>query len=653
MSKRVLVAAVLALAAAVGLWWWGRGDAAATDESELRPAQAAVAAERSAAELFAPVPTADEQARAPARAPERVEVAVPAPPDEEPALAPADGVVRLTGEVVVLDTDGVAHRGESGGFELVLWTDDRGAHQRVEVEGGRYETEVPAGVRLGVASVELGGRSAVFERGFESVPVPDDGVFDVEVRWLAALLLHVRARADGRALDGCTVLADVPRPRDGMDHPGDGSLARRLATRASSPVELPASSGEGLAFVQRRRTLHVMADGHAWSRLDVDAALGGERTIELDPGGALDLTVYGANFAERPAVRLRRANVVEGRPYGELTLHQDAVAIEGIALGRWRVSVEIGDWFRSPVVLASDEVEISASARAALTLTLEAEAPIARVPLAGTLVVAGGWDIDDLALVVALVGVARGGQQEYVVLRGAELAPIEGEPGSYAWRVEDVQPGIYRVALLEPEVGVDVEVGPTGREDVLVELGPPAAVVVRVVDAETGAELRPQHIHWGPGRADTPRGGFDQSLEAVSPDAQGCYSFTAPIGPIDLTMIGATYEFAQERFQVGEGVNELTFAVRSACGFVVRLRDGDTAIPWAKNAPLSAEGVDGDGRSSGFSTEGADRRVKVSMPGTYRFDVPRIDGYELVPKQEVVVLPGRYTEHVVELVRVP
>ncbi len=643
MSKRraIAVGVGVALAVALALWW---SAAAPSEAVRARPLAPDGAVERPPAQLGVPSDTSDTSDR-------RVAVGAAASVTRTAVStrAATGESLLLTGAVVARDPAGGVHLRESGSFVLVTWY---GSHRAkiddVEVVGGRYVTRVPRNMRLSVVSAELGGRGALPDRALEPVPVPADGVFDVELRWFPRTLLHVRSSADGRELDGCTILYDGAGwfSLAGRDHPGSfHEDLDVLREGVASPVELDIAPGPS---DERTRTLLVRAAGHAWEGIEIDVHAGGERTIELDPAGALVVVARGAARSKADSVVLRR-----GADFGvEMPLDEGTASFDGLVAGRYDVSVERG--WREALVLARSEVEVVAGERVTLELELDEPPPASPpVALAGTLVMPPDWTAgaagERPSLFIQRIELEPGDGPGFVWLRTDDVVPIEGRPRAFAWRVDDVQPGRFWISA-DMAAGLVVDVGPAGREDVLVEVPPYVEVVVHVVDAETRRPVHPRSIQWVPAVPD----------EAVSityrvgADAEGRYTFSAPPSTITVgSWDDPDFAAVSRAVRIGPGANEVTLEVRPACGFVLFLRDGATPVPCDSRWSLEALEAGGDGHVTATPDHPTGRRVQVSHPGLYRFDVPRIDGYERIPAQEVLVSPGAYTEHVIELVRTP
>ena len=238
MKQAVLAFVLLALVAG-GVWLarlsrGGRERAAAVEAAPAKP-EDALAAKAELVLASTPEPVVREEV--PAAAVETREVPELA---QEPASAEKPGLP-LSGTIVVVDENGSKHPAEDGSFSFVLWSGNSGAWHEVEVQGGRWSTELPAEPAidaLGVEAVQLGGRATLYvaEAG-ERFPVPADGWLVLHVRWPPASLLHVRDRQTGRELDP-VFLTEVNDdwPKD-FGHPG--AAAQDARDLGPSPVRIP------------------------------------------------------------------------------------------------------------------------------------------------------------------------------------------------------------------------------------------------------------------------------------------------------------------------------------------------------------------------------------------------------------------------------
>jgi hypothetical protein len=560
--------------------------------------------------------------------PELVEVPVPAPsPGPEEVEAP---VVIVKGSVTVVDGEQGEHLAESGTMELHLWRDGTGGTVEVEVTNGSWTCEAPEDARLSVASATLGGRAA-FGAGewHETVAIPPDRFVALRVRWPRASVLFVRAADTGRELDGIELLSNFRYPEGEGAHPGRVRERNVVASDARSPIELALEPGGWNV----EKAYFARAPGYAWGQIEIDHSRGGDRWLELLPAGDLAVSFRGSEPAKGALLVLARGE--EHEPVLELPLDGEhgEVEVRHLAEGPLTVSVRIGRWFEEHLRLGSGTTEIVAGRETLLVLEL-AEGPELRVaPLSGTLVIPAGWELERPYLSFDLEGPGLGGRDNHFALYSADMRPVAGQPGVFAWSVPEAQLGKYEIELSEPNLSVFVELGPEGRSGVTIELPPPAEVQLRILDAATGLTADIAQIGWGPKRNRT-TGSWSSSL--VSRDERTeTFRFIAFEGEIEVHPSGIGYGRPREVFRVREGLNELTMRVERQAGVLVVLKDGNAIVPWPSGARVYPERIDGDPGGWGMSTTSEGRRFTVPVDGLYRISIPDIDGFLPVPPLEL------------------
>ena len=83
-----------------------------------------------------------------------------------------------------------------------------------------------------------------------------------------------------------------------------------------------------------RKTCFVFSPGYAWGRIQLDLSRGGERVIELGPGGGLDVFLLGDRSQADAVLRLRPLDEADSMPFMELDLMaRDRLAVDGLPVG--------------------------------------------------------------------------------------------------------------------------------------------------------------------------------------------------------------------------------------------------------------------------------------------------------------------------------
>lgn len=213
--------------------------------------------------------------------------------DEAPAPAnETDRVVReapeeLHGRLVVVDAEGVESRSESGTMRVFVQASASGGYSiahTVEVEEGAWSIPVRGGIdhvrELRVHEIRLGERTALREGDpYDPVEVRPGEPVVVRAQWKDVTLLHVVDAATGVSLDEIEIRLRSARSSSAHEHPGV-LHEQVLVASGASPIEV--GPGERRAS----RTIFVGRPGYAW-RVVTLAPSGGERTVELERGGAL------------------------------------------------------------------------------------------------------------------------------------------------------------------------------------------------------------------------------------------------------------------------------------------------------------------------------------------------------------------------------
>jgi len=580
-----------------------------------------------------PIPSAADGAELePAPVPPGVAVArdaerVPQPePEASPEPAGPDEV-EIRGTLVAIDEHDVEHATEDGWFVLVLRRNSAEPPTGVLVEDGAWQVRVPVGSKLRVGTIELGGRVALLEGGQESLPIPPDRFLELRAHWLRGTLVHLRDVDTNATLNDVTVVDAGRYPRIGLPHPGEVTPNRTVMTGADSPVLLPAGRDPDRVFL-------LTCPGHTWGRVRHDGSSGGERVLLLGPGVRLRVRDPEWSMAAELDLAGRRLIPVERLPVG--TLH---------------VSVEIGGWSDIPLVLGRGDVEIVAEERTHLEIELKPGPPLEEVPIGGEIVLPAAWKIEMFLLCANLLDRNLGEQATNRSIASTSMERDEEQPEIWRWRLEEAQPGRYELQLFPIQHRISLEVGPAGREDIVIEVPPPGEVRVRVVDAATGLEAAVDRVMWSGTR---PRWVRSSTMTGAEWNAGARHwEFRAPQGEVIVGADGGGYYGMDEVVQVGPEPVEVTLTVDRDWRIELRLTDGSTPIPWPPGVQVEILADPNGEPGLAWGGDSLVYEILVEEPGTYRLAVPDIPGYEPIPEQEVYVGESGLAELEIELVRTP
>lgn len=645
--RRAALATLGVVLAALVVWWLAADEERGSARTE--PAMEA--------EIRAPEPAPAELTTVAAPREEAREPSVPdAPiPTTAEAEAPAHGAaplaaVRLSGTIVVVDEQGREHAGEDGGFSFVLWSGDTGSWHAVTVADGRWSTslapEEPLDA-LALEGVRLGDRAATPEPPWAARFVVSDGSeLALRVRWPPRSVLHVRARASGSELAPVLLVEVNDWPARYNGHPG--RAAEEARDLGPSPIELPASS-TGLVGT---RTLYARSPGFAWGRIEIDERSGGERTLELEPAGTLEVRWTGASAD--PAARLR----IFGsgyHPVFEAELANSGVLAEDLAPGTYTVKAQVGEVWREPLVLAQTTAEVVAARHTQVNLSL-AEVPVqAHVPLSGTLVVPRAWELADFSLGFGLLDTALAGFEGSFSIERGGMQPLDTSPGAppsvFAWSAGNVQPGRYEAGLDALGFSVVLVVGPAGLADARIEVPPPAEVRVRCVEASTGLPAVGTFVSWRCKVPEGVRGWSSRHASHEETDSPGVFRCRTPLGPVLFNCSGGGFAWKSVELVVEPGRNEVVLELARVASLAVILRDGATVVPWELDLVPGLSALEGQAESRSWTRAGGEVTLHMSHGGRYMLTIPPIAGYEPSPPTEVELVQGETREHVVELVR--
>ena len=574
-----------------------------------------------------------------------------------------DGPV-LTGRVVVVGTDGTERHDLDGELTLILWVGNSGRNVDVPIEGGafrlvlervgdddarmtyagqRFDPDVlAAAIEPRVPRFDGYDRAVVLVEPATRYAFGDEDV-EVRLREVSTILLFVEDQDSGAALQDVTVVLSPDWTIDDMAHPGNVDAAVALVSHGVSPVEIQPTSQQAS---RGNLACFVHSPGYAWSAVELDVSRGGERRVRLQRGG--DLEVLLTRPVERPGVRLRlRAQDGESRPRFDLPVtDQDSILIEGLAPGVFTLVVELGDWWDDPVVLARREVELVSGTRVQVQIALDESPEFETAPLSGQLIVPQGWP-RAFYLAFELLETPLDGTDGRHVLYWRDFTSLS--PETYAWDLGLVQVGSYKLTFSAAEYAITIDVGPAGRNDVVLEVPPPAVVTLFVKDQRTGEPADIDRLLWNCKRPPGVTGG---GLEHADRDpTTSAYLLRVPQGTeIEVMNTDFSYEPISTSFTAEDGL-ELTLETRRISAVQVELRDGDTTVPWPPDDYGNAEHLDGDGAMGIRGRQGSGLRFTVTEPGRYRVQIPTLPGFEAHDPVVVDVAEGETLEVVIPLTR--
>jgi hypothetical protein len=635
--RRALLVAAAVVAAAI-LWFF----CLPQPRDEL-PAMPAPVVELGATEPAGPEGLPELEASGDA---ERTPVADSVPPpaplvlESGDAKIPADQV-EVHGTVVVVDERHREHAEEGGHIKLVMWRGNRGSGHTELVEAGAWRVRVPADVQLGVSSLTLGGRLAFVEDDSRH-PVDPARTIELRARWGRVTRLHVRDAETLAELTDVSVVRASGWPAMDYPHPGQGFEKRVFVGGATSPLELPPDPNRHLA-------LHVGAPGHAWKALRVECSEGGQRFVLLGPAGDLDVEITGAPADASTVLRVRDA---QGQVHAEVPLAgRRSLALERLPEGEVSVAAEIGNSWSKPVVLAKGRAAIERDRRSRVELELAPSPENVTVRLGGTIEVPQAWQLESFLFVAELLDPSLGGRPSIVRLSSSSMERDGARPDTWRWHIDEAQAGRYELEVHPLSYSISLRVDAPGREDIVLAIPPPVELIVRVLDAATGAPAAVEGVHWHCRWPKWVQGGGLQSATATA--EAGVWKLRAPETTIAVSASGSLYRHASTTVDLTQRPREAVLRVQRQHSVGLRLVSGGANVPWPNDLVVLWRPVAGGEERSAWAGGGSLLRLAFDSPGLYLVSVPEIEGYQPIPPQQVHADAGRETEHTIELVPRP
>jgi hypothetical protein len=481
-------------------------------------------------------------------------------------------------------------------------------------------------------------------------------------RWLVPQTLRVLGSDSNVDLGNVQVVTAGDEIGDWYSHPGNGDKVKVVMARAASPVQLPALDVADLLGAAET-TYWGHSPGYAWAKTRVSHVRQDDNKVWLDPGGGLEITLHGPRLPKNVLVRIRSQpevperpkgvpddlwnEFVEGRkergtPIAELVPHPGVIKAHGLGPGSYVVQVEQGGSFVTSLVLGKVATRVVAGQthQVAVVVAPATKAP-PRVPVSGTLRIPAAWKCRAANLEFQAVGKTEVWvkEEKHVALR--DMHPLPGGE-LYRWSGGELIHGQYQLTIHPFRIRLLLNTGPHGTTDLHPDVPPPAPVSVRFTDAETGAPVHPEYLHWMMWFVEL---GGSYSPARVEPGKAGkLFRFQAPIGRIELSTHAEGYESVHVVRDVRANGNEFTVPLRRAQGIVIRLLDGKSEADseWQRNVTI--EEIDGDGHWCwNRGNRNGVTKFGVTKSGQYRVKIKRIPGFEPIPDHEVTVHSGKMT----------
>jgi hypothetical protein len=545
--------------------------------------------------------------------------------------APAPTSPVLHGTITAIDEHGETRPSLDGRFDLHFTRGGAAQQLEVPVKGGRWTTELTAVDALAVDGVILGeqlGRGAV-----EGLSFPPSGELSLRVELIPPSLLRVIDAATRASLSGIEVSYETrwlvgsnlyPERRDPNTPP--------LLANASSPIRLPPIDGQPVYWI------HV--EGYAWTSVQVQHQVGGEREVALVRGGTLDV-----ELDRTPEVPLD-LRITRDEAHWMEPIATQGRTLADFAPGPCEIRLRAGDQ-----LLASTKTEVRAGETTRVDLVLPAMIPVAkkeRARLRGTIVGAPSMIAElRFAWLIGETPPSVPGSDAHV-----KLAPDPKDPRSAPFDFGEVDVGRWVVTLDPIQLHKSLEVPAAGLENAVIELPPLCDVEIETVDGHTGEVLEDGGISWR--TADHPFPERNTPVSVTPDKSRKVAHFLAPAVRILVDCWPNGYAYVQKELDVHQGRNRATISVEREQYVRVLLKDGDANVP-IDPGRMEFDVVRADGSSAkvGWAKEmttGA-LLVVVAEPGDFTLKSPPIAGFAALPDRSVHVEYGGTTDVVLQLGR--
>lgn len=632
--NRALLPLLLALFG-VGAWMWLGQD----EKAPLATGEAQEAPER---EPESGTTLAGESESAGARD----EIALPEQAPTEPEVVEEDLEVRpyvtrnLSGTLTLLDEHGNGPFLEDGAFGFWLWQGEDRSYHEVIVERGKWETLLPADVRISLGEVELGGRVAAFlaEDG-PPIEIPPSGVLDLEAYLPHKSILRVYDMTSREELNDVTVVFR-PKSEASVTHPGSFGAENRVVEGVNSPIELEARAGYR---IDESLTYYVKAAGYGWGRITLKHSTGGAHEIFLRSGGALAVKLSEFEPDLFPTFRLWSF----GRPFAEVPLEWEReFQIDDIPAGYYFAAVEIGRDWNNVVRIASEEVEIHPGAVTSIQLTLDEGPEYKRADLTGTLIVPSEWKLPSFRILLRLQDKVASRRESFRMASSVELANIPGREDAWSFRFPELIEGTWQFGIEPTLYATRIQVEVDREGEIEIRVPPPADWIVKARDPHTGNAAAIEELEYNVPGGYTTQAKAGERIEG----RVGEFSIRAPQGRVTITARGENYWEARERVVLDAPEGEVVIDVPSLCGVQVAITHNGSRISWGESYVMLK---DSEGAILDINASLDDSAVVLyaKEPGAYIVELHELEGYQAPSPIDVLIEAAEVAEIEIPVVR--
>jgi hypothetical protein len=603
-----------------------------------QPETAASAPEEASPEALA-APRESEEARNEAPAEAKVATGT--------VQAVAEERVTLRGAFRLRERDGTERDVRAGSFELVGFSGEgvqllRGT---IYAKAGRWQHEIERERLERVANFtvefpQAEGRMLPLVRTTEDRRIANDGRgLDVLVRDPEPCTLRVFDAATRVELAGL----EVCREAAGLHHEEEHEryvLARDLA----SPIDALALRARDERAISLTLEIAIRAPGYAWQVVELDRGQGGERHVELLPGGDVEFRFGGAPVSKSASLWISAPATVGSSDRTSLDLAlrgRSSFTVSGLRELDYEAVLHVGELYDPAGVLAKTKFRVVAGQRATVDIHVEPPPEVVRASLSGIALLPAQFRqrASGKVLAISQLGNRLGEQPDRLPLTGSWESEPDAPFATLRFAGEELAVGTYALCVEGTGFSESIELPPQGLHGLRLELGAPCEVVFDVVDAASGERVPNVHLHWCV-NANAGSSGMAEWIRAER-GADALFRAQVPAGELHWLIAAEGYgEPEQSGAHVAGERREITLRLPRQCAIEFELRDGEVSVPFPQSWLPELEALGHDGETSSFSFGSTTRVIDVTRPGLYRITLPPVNGFRPPAAVEIDVAAG-------------
>lgn len=524
--------------------------------------------------------------------------------------------------------------------------------RKTRLDRGRFRLGVPLGAELRWERIRLDEERLTRCRTPQTHLIEGPTELELIADWPQDHLLRVVDAATGKDLREVTVLENTVRGSRRFVRPPLDDSARQILKGADSPLSFPVRTHSSVLY-------WCHAPGHAWGRIILDdQSEGVEQVLSLPRTARLDVRVHNPPVREQAFLRLRLGDALDR---WRLAFEADCpevgspLTLDDLQPDSFRVSVEIGEASRDPLVLGQLHVDLQPDSQQTVELNLDDIPTIPnRAPLGGTLSLPLDWgplewSRLDSRIVLEQRDLSAPLRDPLIRLEPDRMTVLDASLGLYGWTAGPMIPGRYRFSVRRFGVGGEFEHLPDGSASPHIAIPPPADVVIEVVEMPGGTPLPVNSVRWRWMETSDARQNAT-NIVALNPAASRI-ELRVPAGEV-------WFDALNRQLGRGENIDGRTVTVRPGRNVVrlekkpvfalrIELREGDALIRYGFDSRASFESRSDSSGPKYFADDGTSLTYYFQSTGRFRITPGAPEEFWPPAPVEVEIGPG--PEQVLEI----